>query len=69
MDYGRSFISVFQESSAGVGKVFILGAGLGTGHWTLWGLDTFLIFPNFLKSEFLSCLATREATLVCHVYK
>ena len=35
MDYGKSFISVFQESSAGIGKIFILGVGLGAGHWAL----------------------------------
>ena len=33
-----------------IGKVFLLAGG--TGHWAiiLWGLDTFLIFPNFLRS-------------------
>ena len=62
-------MSVFQESSAGIGKIFILAAGLGARYWTLWGLETFLIFPNFLKAEVLSCLAIREVTRVCHVYK
>ena len=32
---------------ASIDKIFILAGGLGTG---LWGLGTFLIFPNFLRS-------------------
>ena len=44
---------------------------MGAGHWAiiLWGLDTFLIFPNFLRSLVLSRLATREATGIYHVCK
>ena len=42
------------------------GGGGETGYWAviLWSLDTFLIFPSFL-----SRLATREVTHICHVYK
>ena len=63
---GGDLISGCQGSSAGVGKSLFSG---GTGHWgvILWGLDNFLIFPNFLR--FLSRSATREATRIYHVYK
>ena len=49
--------------------VFMWGSPLrsgGDGHWViiLWGLDTFLIFPNFLRSWILRRFATREATRV-----
>ena len=48
--YGKSLISVFQKFFAAINKIFILEGG--TGHWAiiLWGLDTFLLFPNFLIS-------------------
>ena len=49
---GKGLISVFQGFSASIGKAFILaGGGGGAGRWAiiLWGLDTFLIFPNFLS--------------------
>ena len=36
----KSLISVFQEFSASINKTFILAGGL----------QTFLIFPNFLRS-------------------
>ena len=43
-------ISGFQEFSASINKAFIFAVGVG--HWAiiLWGLDNFLIFPNFLRS-------------------
>ena len=43
----------------------------GAGRWAiiLWGLDTFLIFPNFLRFSVLRCLVTREETRIDHVYK
>ena len=46
----KSLISVFQESFASINKIFILVGG--TEHWAimLWGLNTFLIFPNFQRS-------------------
>ena len=42
-------VSVFHEFSAGIGETFILAGG--TGRWAiiLWGLDTFLMFPNFVS--------------------
>ena len=49
---GKVLVSVFQEFSAGFVKAG--GGGLcgGAGRWVIipWGLDTFLIFPNFLIS-------------------
>ena len=55
MHNGKSLISVFREFSASISKVFILvwTGGGGAGHWAviLSGLDTFLIFPNFLRSS------------------
>ena len=59
MDYGRSLISAFQESFACISKAFILGFR--------WVIDTFLMFPNFLRSS--SRLATHEATRIHHVHK
>ena len=46
---GEELISVFQEFSASVGGTFILVGW--DGHWAiiLWGLDSFLMFPNFLS--------------------
>ena len=43
---GASLISVFQEFSSSIGKT-----GGGAGRWAiiLWGLDSFLMFPNFLS--------------------
>ena len=45
--------------------------GWGTGLWAivLWDLDDFLIFPNFLRSQVLSCSAACEATPIYHIYK
>ena len=47
--------------------LFLLFSGSGTAHSRiiLRSLDTFLIFPNFLRSEVLS----RSATRLYHVYK
>ena len=44
----EGLVSVFHEFSAGIGGAFILAGG--TGRWAiiLWGLDTFLMFPDFL---------------------
>ena len=60
---------VFQEFSASISKAFILAGGTGHSCVTLWGLGTFFIFPNFLKSQVLSCSATGEATCKYRVYK
>ena len=40
----------FEEFFVSIDKGFILAGG--SGHWViiLWGLGTFLIFPNFLRS-------------------
>ena len=58
MHNGKSLISVFREFSASIN--FSAGGnfhfGWETGHWAivlaiiLWGLGTFHIFPNFLRS-------------------
>ena len=73
MHYGKSLVSVFEEFFASIKKFFDFGgetmpwASLG---WAiLWGLDTFLMFPNFLRSQVLICLVTREATRIYHVHK
>ena len=44
----EGLVSVFHEFSAGIGGAFVLAGG--TGRWAiiLWGLDIFLMFPNFL---------------------
>ena len=58
---GRGLISVFRGFSpsidgafcfGGVGFLVWGGGGGGAGGWAiiLWGLDNFLIFPNFLIS-------------------
>ena len=48
---GRGLIFVFQEFAASINKAFILAGGLGAGlSFILWGMDTFLIFPNFLTT-------------------
>ena len=66
--YGKSVISVFQELFASIDKIFILAGRLEFSR--LWGLDTFLMFPNFLRSsEVLSRSATSEATRIYHAYK
>ena len=51
MVHGRKgLIFVFQEFSASTDKAFILAGGLGTGlSFILWGVDIFLIFPNFVS--------------------
>ena len=52
----KSLISVFQDFFASINKAFgLVGMGDGRGggrRWAiiLWGLDTFLMFPNFLRS-------------------
>ena len=55
-------------SELGVG---CLRGGGGAGRWAiiLWGLDTFLMFSNFLISKFLSRFAAREGTRIYRVYK
>ena len=46
-----SLISAFQEFFAIIeGMVHFRGAA-GHGAFILWGFETFLIFPNFLKSS------------------
>ena len=74
-----ALISVFQGGFAGFGGVVAFGGGgwvlgcrcvgLGCRSVGLCGLETFLIFPNFLRSEDLSCLATRQGNSIYHVYK
>ena len=63
---GLALVFVWGGFSAGVGGG---GGGHGRSAIVLWGLDTFLIFPNFLGSYVLGHSATREATLIYHVYK
>ena len=47
---GKGLLFVFQEFSASIGKVFILAGGLGAAlSFILWGMDTFLIFPNLVS--------------------
>ena len=53
----------------GLTLVFVWGSVAGRWATILWGLDTFLIFPDFLRSSVLSRSSTREVTRVCHVYK
>ena len=54
----------------GGGGGFNFGGGAGHCATILWGLDTFLISPNFLRSlEVLCRSATREVTRIYHVYK
>ena len=51
MAHGRKvLISVFRGVSASAGRSFHFGGG--PGRWAIipWGLDNFLIFPNFLGS-------------------
>ena len=57
-------IAVFRDFFCWCWQNFYVGAG--TGRWAiiLGGLDTFLIFPNFLRSSVLS----RSATRIYHVY-
>ena len=47
---GKGLIYVFHAFSASLGGAFILGGGGGTGRWAvvLRGLDTSMIFPDFL---------------------
>ena len=48
---GGGLIAIFWDLFAGASGVFVWGRG-GAGHWAmiLWGLDNFLIFPDFLRS-------------------
>ena len=70
---GKVLVSVFREFSAAVvragGGVFAGGGGAGRWAIILWGLDTFLMFSNFLISKFLSRFAAREGTRIYRVYK
>ena len=64
----EGFNRYFSGFFASISEVFILaGGGGGVGRWaiSLSGLDTFLIFTNFLGLKVLSRLATR----IYHVYK
>ena len=47
---GKVLIFVSQELSSSIIKAFILAGGAGRWAIALWGLDTFVIFPNFLTS-------------------
>ena len=45
---GERFNFCFSRVFASINKAFILAGGLGAGlSFILWGMDTFLIFPNF----------------------
>ena len=45
---GKGLIAVFRGVFASAGEIFILAGR--AGHWAiiLWGLDNFLMFPDFL---------------------
>ena len=64
---GKSLISVFQGFFASISGYFVSAGEGGRGAWRWafiqWSLDTFLMFPNFLKSQVLS----RSATRIYHV--
>ena len=48
---GGGLVAVFRDTFASAGGVFILlGEGVA-GRWAiiLWGLGTFLIYPNFVR--------------------
>ena len=68
--YGRGWVSVFRGIFTSTGRVFILGGGGGgeAGGWAtnLWSFGIFLILPNFLRSQVLSCAGTCEATYMHH---
>ena len=52
------------------GGSFHFGGRAGRCPTILWGLDTFLVSPNFLRSlEVLCRSATPEVTRIYHVYK
>ena len=55
------------ECSIAVGMVGVVNGWVS--KFFLWGLDIFLIFRSFLRSEVISRSAAREATLICHAYK
>ena len=70
MHSGKGLISVFWGVYAGIGGACILAGGLSAVlAFYVWGLNTFLIFTNFLKSLVFIHSATREATRKYHVYK
>ena len=46
---GRGLIAIFRDFFASAGEIFILAGGWALAHH-LWGLDTFLMFPNLLGS-------------------
>ena len=45
---GRGLIAISRDFFASAGEIFILAGR--AGHWAiiLWGLDNFLMFPDFL---------------------
>ena len=47
---GKSLISVFQEFFASIDKILAGRLGTGLPFYGLPFYDTFLIFPNFLRS-------------------
>ena len=55
---GKYLISIFQGFSASIGGALVLavgwggGVGAGRGAIILWGLGSFLMSPNFLRSQF-----------------
>ena len=55
--------SIFPQFFASINKIFILRARLGTRlQFYEVRFEIFLTFPNFLRSQVLTRLATREAT-------
>ena len=46
---GRGLIAIFRDFFASADEIFVLAGGWALAHH-LWGLDTFLMFPNLLGS-------------------
>ena len=47
---GGGLIAIFRSVFYRTGRIFILAGRAGYWVIILWGLDTFLMLPNFLKS-------------------
>ena len=47
---GWGLIAIFRNSFASTSEIFILSGGAGRWAIILWGLETFLIYPNFVGS-------------------
>ena len=48
---GEGLVAVFRGAFASAGGVFVLPGRGGAGRWAiiLWGLGTFLLYPNFVR--------------------